>query len=55
MAIVVDDPAGQVGPNVVNGDGDQTGYSVVEAANDQLTVHTAQDNVSDLDGYVSLP
>ena len=55
VAIVVDDPAGQAGPNVVNGDGDQTGYSVVEAGNDQLTVHTAQDNVSNLDGYVSLP
>jgi hypothetical protein len=55
VAIVVDDPGGQAGPNVVNGDGDQTGYSVVEAGSDQLTVHTAQDNVSNLDGYVSLP
>jgi hypothetical protein len=52
VAIVVDDPAGQAGPDVVNGDGD---YSVVETGNDQLTVHTAQDNVSNLDGYVSLP
>jgi hypothetical protein len=55
VAIVVDDPTGQAGPNVVNGDGDQTGYSVVETGNDQLTVHTAQDDVSNLDGYVSLP
>ena len=55
VAIVVDDPAGQAGPNVVNGDGDQTGYSVVEVGTDQLTVHTAQNDVSTLDGYVSLP
>lgn len=55
VAIVVDDPAGQTGPDVVNGDGDQTGYSVVETGNDQVTVHTAQNDVSTLDGYVSLP
>ncbi len=55
VAVVVDDPPGQAGPNVVNGDGDQTGYSVVEVGNDQVTVHTAQDDVSTLDGYVSMP
>ena len=35
VAIVTDDPPGQPGPDVVNGDGDRTGFSVVETGTDQ--------------------
>lgn len=40
------------GPDVVNGDGDQTGFSVVERVNDQLRVHVDQHSWA-LSGYVS--
>jgi len=43
---------GAHGPDVVNGDGDRTGFSVVEAANDQRRVHVAQGS-GRLSGYVS--
>jgi hypothetical protein len=36
VAIVTDDPPGQRGPDVVNGDGDRTGFSVVEAGTHQV-------------------
>ena len=39
VAIVTSDPLGQRGPNVVNGDGDQTGFSVVESATNQSVSH----------------
>ena len=35
VAIVTDDAPGQPGPDVVNGDGDRTGFSVVETGTDQ--------------------
>jgi CHAP domain len=54
VAIVTDVPAGQAGPDVVNGDGDRTGFSVVETATDQ-TMADAGNGQSILDGYVSLP
>ena len=37
VAIVTDDTPGQPGPDVVNGDGDRTGFSVVETGSDQAT------------------
>ncbi len=54
VAIVTDDAPGQSGPDAVNGDGDGTGFSVVETGTDQLEVH-AGEVVSSLAGYVSLP
>jgi hypothetical protein len=54
VAIVTDDPPGQSGPDVVNGDGDRTGFSLVETGTDQ-TVADAGNGDSFLDGYVSPP
>ena len=52
VAIVTGDLEGEPGPNVVNGDGDRNGFSVVETATDQVHVETGQ-GVSTLAGYVS--
>jgi hypothetical protein len=54
VAIVTHDPGAGAGPDVVNGDGDQTGFSVVETATDQRQVHNHQGDFT-LDGYVSPP
>jgi hypothetical protein len=54
VAIVIEDGAGQRGPDVVNGDGDRTGFSVVETGTDQVRVHGSQ-GTSVLAGYVSPP
>jgi hypothetical protein len=54
VAIVTNDPPGQQGPDVVNGDGDTAGYSVVEAGTDQVVADAGHDN-SVLAGYVSPP
>ena len=54
VAIVTEDRAGRLGPNVVNGDGDRTGFSVVETGTDQATAD-AGDGGSTLSGYVSPP
>jgi len=54
VAIVTSDSAGQSGPDVVNGDGDRTGFSVVETGTDQLRVRAGHDD-SVLAGYVSPP
>ncbi len=54
VAIVTSDPRGQPGPNVVNGDGDQTGFSVVESGTDQSVSHDGH-HASMLSGYVSPP
>jgi hypothetical protein len=54
VAIVTSDPQGQKGPNVVNGDGDRTGFSVVETGTDQSVTHDGH-RVSTLSGYVSPP
>jgi CHAP domain len=54
VAIVTADPAGQQGPNVVNGDGDRTGFSVVEAGTDQVDADAGHGD-STLAGYVSPP
>jgi hypothetical protein len=52
VAIVTDDVPGQRGPDVVNGDGDMTGFSVVEIGTDQVRAVSDHDN-SVLSGYVS--
>jgi hypothetical protein len=54
VAIVTDDSPGHSGPDVVNGDGDRTGFSVVETGTDQRQVEVGHD-VSTLAGYVSPP
>ena len=54
VAIVTEDGPGQPGPDVVNGDGDRTGFSVVETGTDQATAD-AGDGESTLSGYVSPP
>ena len=50
IAVVVGD--GDHGPDVVNGDGDQTGVSVVERGTNQLRIHVGQQSWP-LSGYVS--
>ncbi len=54
VAIVTADAPGQPGPDVVNGDGDRTGFSVVENGTEQLQVVVGQDGYT-LAGYVSPP
>jgi hypothetical protein len=55
VAIVTDDVRGQRGPDVVNGDGDRTGFSVVEIGIDQTRADTGKRHDSALAGYVSPP
>jgi hypothetical protein len=54
VAIVTDDATGQPGPDVVNGDGDRTGFSKVETGTDQLRADAGPAD-SALVGYVSPP
>jgi hypothetical protein len=54
VAIVTDDAPGQPGPDVVNGDGNRTGFSLVETGTDQA-VADAGNGDSTLAGYVSPP
>ena len=54
VAIVTDDAPGLTGPDVVNGDGDRTGFSVVETGTDQAMADTGNGD-SLLAGYVSPP
>jgi hypothetical protein len=54
VAVVTDDAPGQAGPDVVNGDGDRTGFSLVETGTDQ-TMADAGNGDSTLAGYVSPP
>jgi hypothetical protein len=52
VAIVVSDAPGSRGPDVVNGDGDRTGFSVVEIGNDQNKADVPG-RTAYLSGYVS--
>ena len=52
VAVVTGDTPGQRGPDVVNGDGDRTGFSVVEAGTDQYVADVHHDGGT-LSGYVS--
>jgi hypothetical protein len=54
VAIVTADQRGQRGPDVVNGDGDRTGFSVVETGTDQIQADAGHGD-STLAGYVSPP
>ena len=54
VAVVTNDPPGQRGPDVVNGDGDRTSFSVVETGTDQVRADAGPDD-STLAGYVSPP
>ncbi len=55
VAIVSDDTPRQRGPDVVNGDGDRTGFSVVETGTDQIQADVSHASTSTLTGYVSAP
>ena len=55
VAIVTDDPRWQRGPDVVNGDGDRTGFSVVETGTDQTRADAGHNHDATLAGYVSPP
>jgi hypothetical protein len=52
VAVVTAAVSGQRGPNVVNGDGDRTGFSVVEAGTDQYRADTGRRGAP-VSGYVS--
>jgi hypothetical protein len=52
VAVVVGDTPGARGPDVVNGDGDHTGFSVVETGTDQFQADT-KGGGEPLSGYVS--
>lgn len=52
VAVVTSGSSGSSGPDVINGDGNQTGFSVVETGTGQLQVHVGQ-NTYPLSGYVS--
>jgi CHAP domain len=54
VAVVTSDTTTSSGPDVVNGDGDQTGFSVVETGTSQLQISVGQ-NTYPLSGYVSPP
>jgi hypothetical protein len=55
VAIVTADPRGQRGPDVINGDGDRTGFSVVETGTDQTRADAGHNHHTTLAGYVSPP
>lgn len=52
VAIITGDPGGRRGPNVINGDGNRTGFSVVETGTDQLRADTGHGGGALLSGYV---
>ncbi len=52
VAVVTSMSQGEKGPNVVNGDGDRTGFSVVEAVGDQVYAETDARQAR-ISGYVS--
>ena len=54
VAIVTADPPGQRGSDVVNGDGDRTGFFVVEIGTSQVRADAGHDD-STFAGYVSPP
>jgi hypothetical protein len=53
VAIVTGDPARRRGPDVINGDGDREGFSVVETGTDELRADTGHRRGALLAGYVS--
>jgi hypothetical protein len=53
VAVVTGMSAGNRGPDVVNGDGDRTGFSVVETGSDEVVADIADKSSARLSGYVS--
>jgi hypothetical protein len=53
VAVVTGYRSGERGPDVVNGDGDRTGFSVVETGTDQYKADTGNNNDGSLAGYVA--
>lgn len=53
VAVVTGYQAGDRGPDVVNGDGDRTGFSVVETGTDQYQADTGSGSAAPLAGYVA--
>jgi hypothetical protein len=53
VAVVTSFTPGARGPNVVNGDGDHHGYSVVETGQDQVVADIPDGSAARLSGYVS--
>lgn len=53
VAIVTAQTPGRQAPDVINGDGDRTGFSVVETGTAQLQADTGHGHDSQLAGYVS--
>ncbi|HTT86222.1 MAG TPA: CHAP domain-containing protein, partial [Acidimicrobiales bacterium] len=53
VAVVTGYTPGDKGPDVVNGDGDRTGYSVVETGGDQVVADIPDGAAARLAGYVS--
>jgi hypothetical protein len=53
VAIVTSFSPGERGPNVINGDGDHTGFSVVERGQDQVVADIPDGSAAHLAGYVS--
>jgi CHAP domain len=53
VAVVTSYHDGDRGPDVVNGDGDRTGFSVVETGKDQYDADTTGSNSAPLAGYVA--
>jgi hypothetical protein len=54
VAIVTADAPGQWGPDVVDGDGDRTAFSIVDTGTDQVAAYAGH-RYYILSGYVSLP
>jgi len=52
VAIVISDVDGSRGPDAINGDGDQTGFSVVEIGTDESQADTEAKGAGALSGYV---
>ena len=50
--VVTSDSSGSSGPDVINGDGDQTGFSVVETGTSQFQIHVGKSTYP-LSGYAS--
>lgn len=53
VAVVTSYTAGDRGPNVVNGDGDHHGFSVVETGRDEVVADIPDSSGARLSGYVS--
>lgn len=53
VAIVISYAPGSRGPDAINGDGDRTGFSVVEIGNDEYKADVSSKTDSTISGYVS--